>query len=304
MKKKYIVLTVIFFVFAIGLNFFNVKTVGESYTNSNIDGSVIKAVDSLQKDIVKVVEPPQKDEIENAVILQSKEQFSNTFIKVNDLFALASALLPFAESGEVESQYYLAKSLLACEPFTHDIESSPYESVLMLEINQWYKNRCSGFTTENIVAFGEPKRWLSHSSEGGYGPAVIASLVMSDSFQESRTNLELIRSALASKHPDVIEGMSSLGKNNITNEAWRLLSCDYGHDCSTQAMEWKISLASHCWLTTLHGKACNTDVDYFGYIKLRFKKDDIERIEAKRNLLRDIVDSGFSDDITFEQILH
>jgi len=241
---------------------------------------------------------------ESAVSNYLRRSLGAKFDNSDDLHALSLVLYNSATRGDNEAQFYLAKAILYCH--SPDIPYTEIDSAVTIELHDWMRTRCAGFVNQNIEYLGKAEDWIELSYEGKYPQAIVANLIMQGKLPLTSATLSDIHLALSSRNSEVMNLIGSLGhsqKNRITHEAWKLLACDFGHDCTSHSKDiWRLRLGSFCSVKMIKGEECKTDIDYLTYSKSNYTPEEFEQIMDKVSFLKDVIASDRINELTFDQI--
>lgn len=270
------------------------------YTQSKSSLEIIKDVN--QK--IEIMEIDY-DIDEPTEIGYSKSGMGTKFDKSDDLYAYALELHDLAESGDSEAQYYLAYVISHC--YSPELPTSEFDSALSIELNDWMRTRCAGFFNQGIESLGEIEYWIKRSSQSKYPQALVANLIIQDELPLTSAVLSDIQLALKSKSGEVMNLLGSFGhpqKNRIANEAWKILACDYGRDCTERSKDiWRFHLGATCSIKMMTSEECKTNIDYITYSKSHYTSEEFKQIMNKVASLRAVITSDRISELTFEQIL-
>lgn len=211
------------------------------------------------------------------------EPLAARYRDAGDLYAFLQELLPGAEAGERDREFYIYLILGRCQIYLRlsAEEARSLEDHMMLALNDastqervlWEQDyrRCRGFAGGDLsglrAAMGDDlpgaeaeygSVWFWRAEQAGYPPALAESAmrVSTDSGAERTVNLE---EAVASGDPEVYWTLfyhsptSNSGSISPNGLAWLILACGAGLDC-TSDVEWFRDIAC-----VQGGEACTED---------------------------------------------
>ena len=179
-------------------------------------------------------------------------QFSSSF----DLRAFVDDVLPKADRGDPESQYFAFKALGECWMFawarsrtSKDAWLTAMSSTSVEEREKTARSfdRCEqfiGLSDSALIGYygddhySKMRQWLKLSAEGGHGVAQASQaaedITLPGADAATRTKaLEMLSAAALTREPDALTTIAMLyaGADTTEQVAWLLVACSSGQDC-------------------------------------------------------------------------
>lgn len=244
--------------------------------------------------------------VENYARSSLKSQFSSS----SDLWAFVEEVLPRAERGDPESQYFVFKALGECYEFAWTRSRSGKDawltahSNLSVELRQEVArsyDRCEPFTglseTALISYYGDDhysvmRKWLRLAAEGGYSVAQAwqaaedITLPGTDAATRARS-LEMLSAAALTKEPEALTVISMLfaGADTTEQVAWLLVACGNGQACGpgSTVIEQLCALPRSCTRDESTEEIILANLGEWGYAQARKRADEISAALGKRD---------------------
>ncbi len=241
---------------------------------------------------------------------KAKSSLKSQFSSSSDLRAFVDDVLPRAERGDPESQYFVFKALNECQLFALVRSRSSKDEWLTAksrasverrqEIARSY-DRCEPFIglseTALISYYGDDhdsamREWLRLAAEGGYGVAQASqaaeeiTLPGADAATRART-LEMLSAAALTKEPDALTVISMLfaGADATEQVSWLLVACGNGLDCGpgSAVIEQLCALPRSCTRDESVEQIALANLGEWGFSQAIKRADEISAALGKRN---------------------
>ena len=250
----------------------------------------------------------------------------------HDYWDYAKSILPAAQVGDREAQFYLSRVLERCRsdsrmflqrqgrPLTED-ESLQLAAQrnLPIELVQQAYERCHRFQEDGTGEFGDATEWLGRATLAGQ-PVAQATTAIRILLQRATDRLakaagtapantiavsrdtagmdprELLRDAVESNDPEVLFKIgeadallhpSTGGDNNTERNAWWLVACERGFDCSPNS-DWVKSI---CYIDPQCASIGPSEI--IEYVS----GADWPRVQQRAEELKSKLDAGQWDDL-------
>jgi len=305
MAKK-LILTIIILLFS-------VLTVFQFIDENNVDDeqhlieTPIESVETVStRTETEELERPNKEDAAIVDVEVNQANADDNFIY--DLYYKALELKTAAELGGAEAQLELAQTIEVCEDLvvpTPVTDNFTIEDPYAIELIDWWLSRCSGFNRSVIEDLGDSQYWYQEASGNGSLTAEVYLLLKTNTFPRNDENLAVFHKLIESQTQDAFQLLAIYTSDDILRDAWALMTCSAGMDCSQDSKElWKVNYLLFCSIdVSLGGIPCSREVSFQDYIQLTNSQENFAKILSAKKNLENIIANGSITSLQWENII-